>query len=86
MLSFTLLPLLLAGCWNSDSRKLAKCAELGSTWGIETAKKTEILRSLGVSPGNEQIVLQRVNHHRMVNKENFDLSCLHTINGYEHEK
>lgn len=78
-------PLLVSGCWNSDSRKLAKCSELGSTWGIETAKKTEILRSLGVAPGNEQIVLERVNHHRMMHKENFDLACLHTINGYEHE-
>ena len=78
--------LLVTGCGITEQRTLAKCSQLESIWGIQTDKRIELLRGLGISAGKEAMVLYRMKQHSMVNKEKYSEACLHIINGYTHTK
>ena len=76
--------LLVTGCGITEQRTLAKCSQLESIWGIQTDKRMELLRGLGISAGKEAMVLYRMKQHGMVNKEKYSVACLHTINDHTH--
>lgn len=76
--------LLVTGCGVSERRILAKCSQLESIWGIQTDRRMDLLRDLGISVGKEAMVLYRMKQHKMVHKEEYSEACLHIINDYKH--
>lgn len=77
--------LLVTGCGVSERRTLAKCSQIESIWGIQTDKRMDLLRDLGISEGKEAMVLYRMKQHGMVNKEKYSEACLHIINDFQHK-
>ncbi len=76
--------LMVTGCGITEQRTLAKCSQLESIWGIQTDKRMELLRDLGISAGKEAMVLYRMKQHKLVNKEKYSEACLHIISEYKH--
>jgi hypothetical protein len=76
--------MLVTGCGISERRTLARCSQLESIWGIQTDKRMELLRELGISAGKEAMVLYRMKQHGTVNREKYSVACLHIINDYTH--
>jgi len=82
--AFILSILLVTGCGLSERRTLARCSQLEAIWGIQTDKRMELLRELGISAGKEAMVLYRMKQHGIVHKEKYSEACLHIINDYQH--